>query len=282
MGSRVTWTYTEAYYKEYTRTTWNESAPKYGELLRNLDKFNPDILGAASPRKGDRVLDVATGPGEPALSIAPLVGPTGSVVGIDLSERMVEVARQNAKGVDNAEFRVMDAEKLEFPDASFDLVVCRFGLQIVTDPDRCIAEIRRVLKPGGRVAATVWGPGERVPAIHVIIGPMLEYAEPDETGYIPTPYEMGGDGELVEILLKAGFRDAAEKRVTHDWTFRDAKTYFDATLKGTPIGHSLSEEDEPTQKAVLAKTAKNLEQWTLADGSVRLPAEAVVVAGVRP
>ena len=281
-GSRVTWTYTDAYYKEYTRTTWNESAPRYGELLRNLDKYNDDLLAAASPRKGERVLDVATGPGEPALSLAPRVGPAGSVVGIDLSERMVEVARQNAKGVDNVEFRVMDAEHLAFPDASFDLAVCRFGLQIVTDPDRCIAEVRRVLRPGGRFAATVWGPGARVPALDVIIAPMLEYAEPDETGYIPTPYEMGGDGELAEILAKAGFRDVAEKRVVHDFTFRDARTFFDAVLKGTPVGHSLSEEDEPTQKAVLQKTARNLERWTLPDGTVRAPAEAVVVAGVRP
>lgn len=278
----MTWTYTEAYYKEYTRTTWNESAPKYGELLRNLDKFNGDLLGAASPRAGERVLDVATGPGEPALSIGPLVGAKGSVVGIDLSERMVELARQNAKGRDNVEFRVMDAEKLEFPDASFDLAVCRFGLQIVTDPDRAIQEMRRVLRPGGRMAATVWGPGERVPAIDVIVAPMLEFAEPDETGYIPTPYEMGGEDELVEILRKAGFRDPAEKRVTHEFTFRDGKTFFDAILKGTPIGHSLLEEDEPTQKAVLAKTAKNLEKWTLPDGSIRVPAEAVVVGAVRP
>lgn len=278
----MTWTYTEAYYKEYTRTTWNESAANYGPLLRNLDRWNPDLLAAASPRKGDRALDVATGPGEPALSLAALVGPSGSVVGIDLSERMVETARQNAKGVDNAEFRVMDAEALAFPDASFDLAVCRFGLQIVTDPDRAIAEMRRVLKPGGRLAATVWGLRERVPALDVIVGPMLEYAEPDETGYIPTPYEMGGEGELVGILEKAGFVRAAEKRVVHDFTFPNGKAFFDGVLKGSPIGHSLSEEDEPTQKAVLAKTAKNLERWTLADGAVRMPAEAVVVAAVRP
>lgn len=275
----MTWTYSDEYYKNYTRDTWNESAPAYDPVLRNLDKFNADLLRHALPRSGERVLDVATGPGQPALSVAPLVGPAGRVVGIDLAERMVEVARARAKeaGLDNVEFRVMDAESLELPDASFDLVVCRFGLQIVTDPDRAIAEIRRVLKPGGRLVATVWGPGERCPAIHAIIGPMLENAEPDENGYIPTPYEMGGPDELVGILQKAGFRDAAEERVTHAWTFKDEEAYLDSTLKGTPIGHSLSEEEPDVQKEVLRKTRENLQRWKQPHGTLALPAECVVV-----
>lgn len=279
----MSWTYSDEYYKNYTRETWDESAPEYGPVRRNLDLFNDDLLRAAAPRAGERVLDVATGPGEPALTIGSLVGSGGRVLGIDLSERMIEVARSEAKsrGATNVDFQVMDAEALTLDDASFDLVVCRFGLQIVTNPDTAIAEMRRVLKPGGRLAATVWGPGERCPAIHVVIEPMLEFAEPDETGYLPTPYEMGGEDELVEILRKAGFVDASEERVNHAWTFPDEEAYFRATLKGTPIGHSLSEEDEDVQKHVLAKTRENLKKYRTAEGIV-LPAEAVVVRATKP
>lgn len=280
----MTWTYTDEYYKSYTRDTWNESAPEYELVRRNLDKFNGDLLRAAAPLAGESVLDVACGDGEPALSLAPLVGERGSVLGIDLAERMVEIARNRAKEANaaNARFEVMDAEKLRVPDRSVDLVTCRFGLQIVTDPDAAIAEMRRVLRPGGRLAASVWGPGERCPAIHVVIGPMLEFAEPDETGYIPTPYEMGGENELVEKLEDAGFEDARERRVSHPWVFPSVDAYFRGTLKGTPIGHSLAEEDAATQEHVLRKTRENLRAYTRADGTIHLPAEAVVVSARRP
>ncbi|MBI4393609.1 MAG: class I SAM-dependent methyltransferase [Euryarchaeota archaeon] len=275
----MTWTYSEEYYKNYTRDTWNESASRYDPIKRNLDKFNADLLKAATPKPGDHVLDVATGTGEPALSLGSIVGPKGRVLGVDLAAKMVEIARSQATklGLSNVDFKVMDAENLTLKDETMDLAVSRFGLQIVTDPEKTMKEMYRVLKPGGRFAATVWGPGERVPAIHVIVGPMLEYAEPDETGYLPTPYEMGGPGELAKILKDTGFKDAHESRITHDWTVKDEAEYFEAVLKGTPIGHSLSEEEPKVQKAVMERTTANLQKWKTRSGIV-LPAEAVVVA----
>lgn len=274
----MSWKYTAEYYKQYTRDTWNESAEAYAPVMRTLNLFTPDLLRAAEPRPGERVLDVASGPGEPALTIAPGLLPGGSVLGIDLSERMVEIARRRAseRGIGNASFAVMDAERMDLPDASFDLVVCRFGLQIVTDPEACAREAHRVLRPGGRLAVSVWGPAERNPLLHAVVGPMLAHATPDETGYLPTPYELGGDKELGRLLAGAGFRSPDETRVSRNGTFRDEEDYLAGILEGTPLGHSLREEDAAVQEAVLREARANLQRWKTPDG-ISMPMECLVV-----
>jgi SAM-dependent methyltransferase len=277
------WKYTDEYYREYTRTTWNESADAYVGLMRNLEPFRSDLVERLAPRPGERILDMGTGPGEPAITIAGIVGASGHVTGIDLSENMVSIAQRvaDARRQSNVEFRTMDCGDLKLPDASFDAVVSSFGFQIFTDPEGAAREARRVLRPGGRIAVSVWSTGDRVPWIHAVIGPMLEYAEPDETGYIPTPYETGGPGEMVAFLEHAGFQDTREERRRHSLRFDDEEAYFRAILKATPIGHSLSEEPEETQKDVLRKTRENLRPWKVPEG-LSIPGEAVVVVARKP
>jgi SAM-dependent methyltransferase len=275
----MTWKYSEEYYREYTRTTWNESAEAYVALMRSLEPFRADVLTRLRARPGETILDLGTGPGEPAMTIAQNIRPTGRVTGVDLSENMITIARKvaRARGIGNADFQTMDCSALTLPDSSYDAAVCCFGFQIFTDPEKAAREAHRVLKPHGRICVGVWSTGDRVPFLHAIVGPMLEHAEPDETGYIPTPYETGGPGEMVAFLEAAGFRDGQEIRVEHSVTFDSPEDYLRALLKATPIGHSLSEEDSKTQEEVLRKTRENLKQWTAPPG-LSLPAECVIVS----
>ncbi len=250
--------------------------------MRFLEPYGFDLINRTDARVRERILDLATGPGEPALSLARLVGPDGRITGVDLSEKMVEIATGAAheRGLGNTEFRVMDAEHLEFPEGSFDAVVSRFGFQIFTNPEAVAREALRVLRPGGRIVVAVWSTAEKAAALHVLVGPMLEFAEPDETGYLPTPYELGGPSEMIGLLERVGFHDGQETRRTHDFLVSTADEYFDAMLLGTPIGHSIREEEPEVQRKILAKARENLEAYRTSRG-YQIPCECVIVSAVK-
>ncbi len=248
--------------------------------MRLLEPYSFDLLNKVDAKVRERILDLATGPGEPALSLARLVGADGRVTGVDLSEKMIEIAAQVAKErrLGNADFRVMDAEHLAFSDESFDAVVSRFGFQIFTNPEAVAREAHRVLRPGGRLVVSIWSTADKAAGLHVIVGPMLEYAEPDETGYIPTPYELGAPGEMTSLLAKVGFVDLTEERRTHLFRIASEDDYLDAMLNGTPMGHSIREESPDVQAKVIAKTRQNLRAWR-SNGGFEIPCECVLVTG---
>ena len=250
--------------------------------MRNLEPFRSALISRLHPNSGEKILDLGTGPGEPAITIAREVGPRGHVTGVDLSENMVSIATQvaRARGLQNVEFKTMDCAALSFADDSFDAAVSSFGFQIFTDPEKAAREAHRVVRPHGRICVSVWSTGDRVPFLDAIIAPMLEHAEPDETGYIPTPYQTGGPGEMVAFLQAAGFRDAQEENVQHSMQVASVEDYLESLLKATPIGHSLSEEDPATQQEILRKTRENLKKWETPRG-LSIPAECVIVRAVK-
>lgn len=274
------WKYSDEYYKNYTRETWEECAEKYLPLMKQLAPFHRALVNRVKPQPGERILDVCTGPGEPAMTIAAMVAPTGLVTGIDLSTNMTSIANKTAekRGLKNVQFLTMDAEKLELPNGHFDLAASCFGLQIVTNPNAVAKEVFRVLKPGGRAGFTVWSKGNRAPALDVIIAPMLEYAEPDESGYIPTPYELGGEGELVKMLEEIGFVSATESRVTSHYVADNVEEYLNTFIQGSPIGHSLREENQDVQKKVIEKAKKNIARFYQPGRGVAIPGECVIVS----
>src|SRR5262249_51497160 len=153
---------------------WTESAP-YWEKHRDIigKMFAPvtqALIEDAAITARAVVLDVATGPGEPALSIAHLIGSEGKVVGTDPIPEMVEAARREAhrRGVHTASFEVALADSLPFPDNSFDAVVSRFGVMFFASPVDSFRECLRVLKPGGKIAVAVWHFAERNPFHYVV------------------------------------------------------------------------------------------------------------------
>ena len=250
--------------------------------MRLFEPYGFDLLARVNPKIRESALDLATGLGEPAMSIARMVGPEGRVVGIDLSEQMVELATRIAKErrIPGLTFLTMDAEMLDFPDESFDLVTSRFGFHMFAHPETVAKEAHRVLRPKGRIGIVVWSTAEKATAINAVVGPMLEFAEPDETGYRPTPFELGGPGELTTLLANAGFVETQEERRTHTMAFKDEAECIEILVEGTSLGRSIKEEDPSVQKKILAGTRANLRKWKSRKG-IQIPCEGVIVTATK-
>ena len=197
---------------------WSESAP-YWEKHRDtiLEMFAPITRALLEDGKigcGNTVLDVATGPGEPALSIADTVGSEGKIVGIDPVPEMVEAGRREAqrRQLHNVTFEVAFADRLPFRDHIFDAVVSRFGVMFFPSPFDGIREMLRVLKPGGRIALAVWHFAERNPFHHVLSQVVTRYVDsPPQPADSPDAFRFAEPGKLLDILAGAGALDVSER-----------------------------------------------------------------------
>jgi len=199
---------------------WAERAASWRRWHPTLSAWwrgTTDLLIAwTEPRPGMRVLDIASGTGEPALSIAPLVGPDGTVTATDVIPEMVQIAQDYAEqqGLTNMHVQQADAGDLPFPDASFDRVTCRFGVMYFPDVARALREVRRVLKPGGRAAFIAWGPLEQIDYLTSTLGVLLRYQPvpiPSPDPETPHPLKFAQAGKLSAALRAAGFQDVREE-----------------------------------------------------------------------
>ena len=206
-------------YKEMVRQEWTGAAPLWQKwnhkLVISTRAATELVVQGARVVSGMKVLDLASGTGEPALSLAHAVGPRGRLTATDLVPQMLEAARQNAaaQGLDNIEFRLADAESLPFGDGEFDRVTCRFGIMFFLDVPKTLAEIRRVLKPGGRVCFAVFGSLEENPLFAVSLGPFLKRVKmPPPPPDAPHIFRFADETKLANALSSAGFRDVATNK----------------------------------------------------------------------
>jgi len=179
------------------------------------------LVEYAQPRPGMRVLDLASGTGEPAISLAMRVGAQGQVTALDLSADLLEVAKERAqeRGLKNFFTQQADAHALPFPDRSFDLATSRFGVMFFRDVSLALRELRRVLREGARACFLAWGPFDQpywqttMGIVHGHVGgPLLQPNGPD-------PFRFAEPGSLSEVLRSAGFREVHEETKVAPWTW---------------------------------------------------------------
>lgn len=230
---------------------------------------------------------VGSGAGDPALTFAEIVGPSGRVVATDLVEAMARCCEQNAltRGLANVESRQADAQDLPFADATFDRVTSKLGAMYFTDFQRAAAEIRRVLKPGGRVAFACWGPVDKNPYVLLQLGPFLSRlpeAPAPPPADMPGPFRFAQAGTLGAELERAGFQDVREETVVIPMPWAGPpeehwQNFYDVARPVRPLIDSFSAEE---RGAAIGEVLAGLRQHY--DGVYTSPPGAFVIAsGVR-
>ncbi len=203
-----------AQYKNAQREQWNRDGAAWRRWSPILERWygsaTRQMLDLARIQPDQRILDIAAGAGEAAVSAAERVGSGGYVLATDISDRIVELALEVARerGLMQVDTRAMDGEELALPDASFDVVLCRLGLMYMPHPVTALSEWRRVLKPGGRVAVAVFSTPDRNPwgALPASIIRRSVQLPPPAPGH-PGPFSLGSPGTLEDLLRQAGFAD---------------------------------------------------------------------------
>ena len=236
----------------------------------------------ARPLPDMRVLDLASGTGEPGISLAQRVGPHGSVTATDQSSELLKIAAERArnKKLSNFTTQQADAHQLPFANQSFDLATCRFGVMFFSDPARALAELRRVLKPGARACFAAWAPMEQpyfqttMKIVHRHVGgTMLEPGGAD-------PFRFAAAGSLSEALRGAGFHEVEESFRNLPWAWPgDAEELFDYACSVTaPFRAMLERVREEDWPAIRAQAKAAIERYRVGD-EIRFGADVVLASG---
>jgi SAM-dependent methyltransferase len=247
---------------------WEHHRERLFEGQRHVSEW---LIDHVDPRPGQTVLELAAGPGETGFLAAERVGPTGRLISTDLGAGMIAAAERGAaaRGLDNVEFHVMDAQQNTLPDRSVDAVICRFGVMLMPDPDQALRGARRVLRDGGRIAYAVWGPPDRNSWMMLLAMAVLQ------NGHQPPgdPFSAGGVFSLADpaantaLLESAGFGAARAEELPGVFRFESFDDYWglQASVSG-PLAVLISSLAPDDVSAIRATLVEMVEPFRSGDG----------------
>jgi ubiquinone/menaquinone biosynthesis C-methylase UbiE len=281
-----------ATYKLAQRAGWDDAAPGWQEHYEVTERqwgfITQRLIELAGVKVGDRVLDLASGIGEPGLSAAHRVGPTGHVVVTDLSPAMLAIAMERASqmGLTNVEFDEMDAEAIDLPERSFDVVVCRFGLMFLADVLKGLKGIYKVLGPGGRLATATARAPQPNAMTEWVLGPLVKalgISPPPPLPGAPGIFALGDPARIERLLDDAGFTEIHAEVVAYVSDFDSGEEL--ATWQfaiSAPIRQMLAGQPSVMREAAWRAVADAANQHADHRGRVSMQGETVLINAKRP
>ena len=253
--------------RDQQKATWNNFSPgwkKWDELtMRLLKPMGDQIISSINISEGDLVLDIAAGTGEPGLTIASMI-PAGKVIISDLSEGMTDVAREKAiiRGITNVDFVIADASSLPFADNTFDAISCRMGYMFFPDMMLATREMLRVLKPDGRIAASVWGDPAKnfwVTSMMSTIAKNIPMSPPPPGS--PGMFRCAEPGMIADFFAQAGLTAIEETEIVERLLVGDAETFWNFhTDVAAPVVAALITADQAIKQKIKQEVFKALHE----------------------
>lgn len=258
---------------------WERNRDRLFESVRPVSDW---IVDEVDPRPGDTILELTAGPGETGFLAAQRVGPEGRLISTDLSPGMVAAATRGAhnRALSNVECRVMDAQAIDLPDASVDGVLSRFGVMLVPEPRRVLAEARRVLRAGRRFAYAVWGPPERNPWLTSLVAALLQtgHAPPMAPDSDSSPFSLSDPATHRAFLHDTGFTQVRVEEITGTMQFVDTDDYYSLQSSvGGPIAPFVASLTDSQHEAIKESLRPILEPFR-ERGDYQIPYEAIAAS----
>lgn len=271
------------------RKTWDDQASVwYAQREAMFAASRPVhewLVKNAAPRPGQRLLEIAAGPGDTGFMAAPLLGPTGRLVSSDFAPNMIEAARKRGAelGIENVDYQLLDAQAMDLPDDSFDAAICRWGYMLMPDPAAAFRETRRVLRPGGRLAFAVFtGPADN-PWVSMPVAVLREagHLPPPSNEWTPGILALGDRARLQSLVDGAAFSSSSFESIDMAWTFANREDYWSFLVQMTALGPVFRGISDEAAGKIRAEIDRRVAPFTQDDGKVVLPAKCWGCLAVR-
>ena len=277
-------------FKQGQRESWDNVATGWQKWWKTIENgaqnLSDHLVELAKIKQDSKVLDIATGIGEPAITAAKKVGNGGHVSAIDISPQMLSVARQRAASLglqEVIEFKEGDAETIDLPTSTFNAVLCRFGLMFLPDLKEGLSNIHRSLVHGGSLAAAVWASPDKVPFFALALNTVMkETNSPQPPPGIPGPFSLSDENILMDSFVDTRFTDINIDRINVVFNFDSAEEYTNFVIgTAAPIRAMLANESPERREEVLKAVTQSVRKYAAdnSNGTVKLSNEAICIVG---